>query len=113
MGHKMKFKKLIKRHGAEIEIIDDNKAIQGPRVKEGNQTTSTIEAAVFNLTAREAEYYGGGDYTTQDIKLITTDKLEAETTIEYKNNQYEIDDEQDNTDYVDFYHYVAVKKVVE
>lgn len=113
MAHKMKFKRLIKRHGTEIKIIDDNKTIQGPRVKKGDPTNTNIQAAVFNLTAKEVEYYGGGNYTTQDIKLITTDKLEEGTIIEYKNNQYEIDDEEDNTDYVDFYEYIAVKKVVE
>lgn len=109
----MDFKRLIDKHSEPINVVDENKKLVNNRVVEGTPTKTTIQAAVFYLTPKDIKYYGGGNYTTQDIKFKTLSDLEEGTIIECRNARYKIDKKKDNTKHADFFQYVAVEQVVE
>jgi hypothetical protein len=123
----MYFSDLIRKNSTEVEVIKESDGyFDGPKWVDGTKTTYTAKLAVFFMTPKSIEYYSGGDYTTQDLKLQTTEgltainqstgkeeaiTLEIEDQIVFQGATYEVREHQPRTIHADYHEYVAKKKV--
>lgn len=124
----MLFADLIQDYVKEYKVIrDDGHWDQGDWVDDG-PTEYNMDLCIMNLTEKDLRNYEGGKYTTKDIKIFAIENSEAEIIdtgqilpfqleegdiIEYQNNKYKIQDEDNQTNLSDFYKYMAKKVVVE
>jgi len=133
MGHlisKYSQKAILKTIGGDL--------IEGEWVEDA-PTYLEFDGIVNQLSPEEVEYYGGGKYSTQDIKIQAKEGLEGTVMVEdnegnlvyteplqtesvtfkegleliWRDSEYEIQDEKSLTDYSDFEVYIAQKQVVE
>lgn len=121
----MEFSDLIKEHSSEIKIIKEQEGYKdGPNWIPGGEDIYTADIAVFYLSPEEFKYYEGGNYTTQDIKLLVPEnttfinqdtgqeeeiELNFDDEIKFDGNKFEIKEDKNQTIHADFYEYVAKK----
>lgn len=69
----------------------------------------TATATVLPMTAYDLQYYEGGIYTTEDVKVIVEGrvKLPLQTRFEHNGATFEIREERDYEDVADLRRYVA------
>jgi len=122
---------MIKKYADENPDIKVTREIGGQldhgKYKEGTLETYTIsDCTALHLTPDDVEYYGGGSYSTQDIKIYAPEdlkairqsddvevsfKLQQGDKVSFNNDEYEVDDDWDRTLHSDISIYVATKVV--
>ncbi|WP_408956228.1 hypothetical protein [Natroniella sp. ANB-PHB2] len=125
---KLRFGRIIKKHTAPTKVIKQGGYFDGPNWIPGEEVEYIADLALFNVGPEEVEYYQGGKYSTQDIKVYAVEgltaknvdtgeieqiELEKEDIIVDQGNTYKIDSQNPRTRHSDFNEYAAVKQVVE
>jgi hypothetical protein len=121
----MEFSDLIQENSSEVEIVKEQEGYKdGPNWIPGGEDAYTVDIAVFYLSPEEFKYYEGGNYTTQDIKLLVPEnttfinqdtgqeeeiELDFDDEIKFDGNKFEIKEDKNQTIHSDFYEYVAKK----
>lgn len=139
MKRRMSFRRLIDRYSSEfcIEREVEGELVRG-RWVEGCKQVILCKSFVRNLTDKEVDMYGGGKFTTNDIKIRVVEDLkgytleevgegeyekpdeveleevtiEKEDIIHYNNNRYKVDRQDERTTIADYVNYVASKQSV-
>ena len=125
---KLRFSRIIKKHTSPTKVIKKVDGYQdGPNWVPGEDVEYIADLTVFNIGPDEVEYYQGGKYSTQDIKIYAVEGLTAKNQdsgeieefelekgdIIDQGNRYKIDGQNPRTRHSDFKEYVAVKQVVD
>lgn len=71
----------------------------------------TETATILPLTSYDLQYYEGGKYTTEDVKVIVEGRIDlpVETTFEHKGSTYSIGEERDYDAVANLRRYVGKK----
>ena len=136
---KLRFQSMISKYSIKATLINstDGGLVNG-KWQEGTKEYLEFEGIISKLNPNEVEYYGGGKYTTQDIKIQvreglegTVQVLDSEDNLVYKepketkpvefqeglivifnDTKYKIDTDLSLENYSDFEAYIAKKQVV-
>lgn len=118
----MYFSHILRKYEKEVVIVKDNSQLVDGRLDE-TSSEYNIKLTILPITPKQIQEYEGGNYTTEDKKIIAREDLEADdgTSIEleendvikYNDEEYEIREDTPWSDYADFNSYVGKKKVVE
>jgi hypothetical protein len=73
----------------------------------GNPTTVKMDGIILPLSDDDLKYTETGTYSTKDRKIITTQPLEFNQKIEYKDTVYTVQNFKDYSDYADVFIYYA------
>lgn len=62
---------------------------------------------ILPLTRQDIKYAGDGTYTTQDVKLIVEHAVALKSVITYRGRSYIVSEQDDWTEYSDFFVYLC------
>ncbi|MGA4517205.1 hypothetical protein ACPA0F_07945 [Solibacillus silvestris] len=106
------FKRLIQRYSTAFTVqsstdcfYDDDTGEYVPGTTENKVLQGAIIPANSILMSDKSSYQSGGRLTESDRLLFSLVPLELKTKIQHKGKTYHVEEEDDYSDFADFYHY--------